>query len=128
MSPSRIGVACHLALIRQVLARHTGVRLLTAGQGGVGLEMARQHRPDAVLLDLHIPDVPGSEVLEKLKAHDETRDIPVIVVTADATLTQIRRALALGASDYLTKPFDIEALHVAIGKALDASAVARGGG
>jgi CheY-like chemotaxis protein len=80
---------------------------MTAMQGRVGLELARQHSPDLVLLDLHLPDMPGWQVLAQLKADQLTRDIPVVVISADATSPQIKRLLSAGARAYLTKPLDI---------------------
>jgi PAS domain S-box-containing protein len=97
----------NLRLIQEILAEHPNIKLLTAMQGQMGLDLARQHSPDLVLLDLHLPDVPGSHVLAKLKAGEMTRDIPVVIVSADATYGQIDRLMTAGARDYLTKPIDI---------------------
>jgi CheY-like chemotaxis protein len=97
----------NLRLIEEILAEHPNIKLLTAMQGQMGLDLARQHSPDLVLLDLHLPDVPGSHVLAKLKAGEMTRDIPVVIVSADATQKQIDRLMTAGARDYLTKPIDI---------------------
>ena len=66
-------------------------------QATIGLELARQHRPDLIVLDLHLPDMPGTEVLKRLKADPPTREIPVIVLTADASKSQAERVRALGA-------------------------------
>ncbi|HEX8279875.1 MAG TPA: response regulator, partial [Chthoniobacterales bacterium] len=63
--------------------------------------------PDLILLDLHLPDVPGWEVLEKLQRNLATCHIPVVVISADATKRQVDRLLAAGARAYLTKPIDI---------------------
>jgi len=98
------------ALVEQVLAKRPGVRLVSAGEGRTGLELARQHRPDLVLLDLHLPDVPGDELLHRLKAVPELADTKVVVVSADATPSRIREMLDLGVEGYLTKPVDVEAL------------------
>ena len=98
------------ALVEQVLAKRPGVRLVSAGEGRTGLELARQHRPDLVLLDLHLPDLPGDELLHRLKAVPELADTKVVVVSADATPSRIREMLDLGVEGYLTKPVDIEAL------------------
>jgi PAS domain S-box-containing protein len=97
----------NLRLIEEILAEHPNIKLLTAMQGQMGIDLARQHSPDLVLLDLHLPDVPGSHVLAQLKAGEMTRDIPVVIVSADATHKQIDRLMAAGARDYLTKPIDI---------------------
>ncbi len=98
------------ALVEQVLAKRPDVRLVSAGEGRAGLELARQHRPDLVLLDLHLPDVPGDELLHRLKAVPELADTKVVVVSADATPSRIREMLDLGVEGYLTKPVDVDAL------------------
>lgn len=98
----------NLTLVEEMLEEQPEVELLTAMQGQIGLELARQHSPDLVLLDLHLPDIPGSHVLLQLQAGEKTRDIPVVVISADATPGQVSRLLAAGARDYLTKPIDVE--------------------
>ncbi len=98
----------NLKLIENLLELHPEVRLLTATQGRLGLDLAHQHRPDLILLDVHLPDISGGEVLAQLRAGESTRDIPVVIVSADATQRQIERLLAAGAHAYLTKPLDIE--------------------
>jgi signal transduction histidine kinase/CheY-like chemotaxis protein len=97
----------NIKLIEHVLERHPGVRLITAMQGGLGVDLARQHRPDLILLDLNLPDLPGTTVLAQLHADPSTATIPVVVISADATPGQIQRLLAAGARDYLTKPIDV---------------------
>jgi len=76
-------------------------------QGRLALDLARQHAPDLILLDLHLPDMPGWEVLAELQRHHVTRDIPVVVISADATSRQIKRLMSAGARSYLTKPIDV---------------------
>ena len=76
-------------------------------QGKVGLDLARQHSPDLILLDLHLPDLDGQEVLRQLKSLDTTREVPVVVISADATASQIDRLMKAGAMAYLTKPLDV---------------------
>jgi PAS domain S-box-containing protein len=94
-------------LMERVLARRPGIRLVGAGQGQAGLDVARADRPDLILLDLHLPDISGEEVLRRLWEDARTRAIPVAVLSADATPAQIKRLLAAGASAYLTKPIDV---------------------
>jgi PAS domain S-box-containing protein len=98
----------NLNLIEHILSRRADVRLLSAMQGRRGLELAREHRPNLVLLDLHLPDIPGDEVLQHLRAETETRDIPVVMLSADATQRQIERLKAAGADEYLTKPLNVK--------------------
>jgi CheY-like chemotaxis protein len=94
-------------LIENVLQERPGTDLIWADTGEKGLEMARAETPQLVLLDLDLPDIHGSKVLERLRTHPETAHTPVIVISADATSTQIERMLSAGARNYLTKPFDI---------------------
>ncbi len=96
-------------LVERLVARRPRIELLSATQGRLGLELAREHRPDLVLLDLHLPDVPGREILRRLRSYPETRDIPVVIISADATKRQIARLTDEGAAGYLTKPLDVVA-------------------
>lgn len=100
----------NLELVEQVLTRSGAVELLAAMSGSLGLELAREHRPNLILLDLHLPDMAGTELLDVLHADPRTADIPVVVVTADATPSQVERMRDIGVSAYLTKPIDIRDL------------------
>jgi CheY-like chemotaxis protein len=82
------------------------------------VDLARQHQPDAILLDLNLPDLSGFEVLRILRADPATRDIPVIVISADATRDQIKRLLDAGARAYVTKPLDVAQFVHVVGDAL----------
>jgi len=97
----------NFTLIEQVLAEMPHVKLMSAMQGELGIELARRHAPDLILLDLHLPDIPGWEVLARLQQDDSTRSVPVIIISADATARQIDRLLKAGARAYLTKPLNI---------------------
>jgi CheY-like chemotaxis protein/anti-sigma regulatory factor (Ser/Thr protein kinase) len=108
----------NLTLIENVLARRKGVRLLAAMQGTLGLDLAREHHPDLVLLDLHLPDQSGTEVLKRLRADPETAQIPVIVVSADRSSDRADAMRELGAADYLSKPFDLRDLLRSVDSAL----------
>ena len=99
----------NLTLIKEVLARRPDIRLIGAAQGNEGLELAREVRPDLILLDLHLPDLPGDTLLKALKRDQRTQEIPVVMVTADATPLEAKRLQALGAKAYLTKPLEIPA-------------------
>jgi PAS domain S-box-containing protein len=96
-----------LRLMEHVLSRRPGIGLMTASLAQVGLDFVRDHRPDLILLDLHLPDIPGFEVLQRLRADPASRTIPVVVVSADATERQVQRLLEAGARAYLTKPIDV---------------------
>ena len=97
----------NLTLVQRILERQANVKLISAMQATIGLELARQHHPDLIVLDLHLPDMPGTEVLKRLKEQPPTREIPVIVLTADASGRQTERVKQLGATDYLTKPLEV---------------------
>ena len=97
----------NLTLVEEMLGEQPGIELLTAMRGGLGLDLARRHSPDLILLDLHLPDLRGHEVLARLRQDEITRDIPVVIISADATARQIQRLMAAGARSYLTKPLDI---------------------
>ena len=78
-----------MQLIETLLMRRLpGAQLLTAMQGRLGLELAKRHRPDLILLDLHLPDMHGEDVLRALRADPETK-APVIAISADAVLARI---------------------------------------
>lgn len=76
-------------------------------QGSLGIDLARQHQPDMILLDLHLPDMPGEEVLRRLAGDEQTKNIPVVVVTADAMEGTSKRLIASGANTFITKPLNV---------------------
>jgi CheY-like chemotaxis protein len=98
----------NLTLVQRILARHHDIELIPAMQGGFALEMARLHRPDLILLDLHLPDIPGEEVFAQLRKDADCRNIPVVVLSADATRAQIDRLTDAGVHAYVTKPLDVK--------------------
>jgi PAS domain S-box-containing protein len=99
--------SANLRLVERAVARRPGIVLLTAQQGRIGIDLARQHRPDLILLDLHLPDLSGEEVLRSLQEDPVTRRVPVVMVSADATPARVKQLLAAGARTYLTKPLDM---------------------
>jgi signal transduction histidine kinase/ActR/RegA family two-component response regulator len=117
--------APNIRLLGRIIARRPNMRFLAAMHGRLGLELARQHRPAVILLDLHLPDMTGAEVLRELRSDDVTKSIPVIVVTADATARQRQSLLASGACAYVTKPFDVQQMLGAITSALGNPAALR---
>jgi len=115
----------NLKLIQRLVAHRPELRLIPAMQGRLGLDLAREHRPHLILLDLHLPDLPGEEVLRRLRADEATRHIPVVVVSADATRGQIERLQSEGARDYLTKPIDVKRFLEVLDAVLDESRAAK---
>src|SRR5207247_8667614 len=97
----------NLQLIEAILVRRPSITLLSAMQGSLGIQLARQHQPDLILLDLHLPDIPGEEALRRLRADPQTIAIPVLVITADASRGTADRLLEAGANGFLTKPVNV---------------------
>jgi CheY-like chemotaxis protein len=98
----------NIALVKEILDEYKpSVQLETSMYGKQTLALAKRYKPDLILLDLDLPDIKGSEVLEKLLADPQTKSIPVVVVSADAMSYQIENLKKSGAVDYLTKPIDV---------------------
>ena len=112
----------NLELVERLLALDPSLHVFSAISGARGVEVARQERPDVILLDVHLTDMDGAEVLKTLRADPVTADVPVVVVSADAMRSQIERMRDLGACEYVTKPIDIKELRRAIKTTLHAGA------
>jgi CheY-like chemotaxis protein len=93
--------------------------VITASDGQEGLEKVMKERPDLVLLDTNMPIMNGHEVLERLKQHEELKNIPVIMVTALCEAQDVAKASSYGVADYVAKPFDFSDLVEKIAKALE---------
>jgi DNA-binding response OmpR family regulator len=96
-----------MQLIEQIFTHRPSIRLLAVEEGEVGLKVAQEENLHLILLDLNLPDMSGYEILHKLKASSKTQNIPVVIVSADATAGQIKRLLESGAYTYLTKPIEV---------------------
>jgi CheY-like chemotaxis protein/anti-sigma regulatory factor (Ser/Thr protein kinase) len=110
--------ASNSRLMERVLESRPEFELIVAGLGRLGEEFARQHQPKMILLDLHLPDISGEEVLHHLREDPATAHIPVVIVSADGTHGQERRLLNAGAVAYVTKPFDVNELLSVIDNAV----------
>ena len=111
----------NLRLVEALLKGRAGLTVLSAMQGRVGLDLAGAHRPDLILLDRHLPDMSGDEVFLQLGEDPRTRGIPVVILSADAIPSGMRRLLDAGVRAYLTKPLDIYALLAVIDECLGES-------
>jgi signal transduction histidine kinase len=100
----------NVKLVERVLALRPEIRLVVAMRGALGIDLARERHPCLILLDLNLPDISGEEVLRRLKLDPQTIDMPVVVISADATPGQRERLQAKGAADYLSKPFEVTRL------------------
>lgn len=98
----------NLSLIETIFAGRTGIELIPALQGQLGLDLAWEHVPDLILLDVHLPDLSGVEVLGRLRSDSRTARTPVVVISADAMPGRSERLLQRGAQAYLTKPLDVQ--------------------
>ncbi|MDI6831145.1 MAG: response regulator [Actinomycetota bacterium] len=96
-----------------------GIEVLLADSGREALRIAREERPDVILLDLMMPVMDGFQVMQELKSARETRDIPVIMLTAKSGRDDRRRCEELGAVAYVTKPFSLEELRSTVRSILE---------
>jgi CheY-like chemotaxis protein len=109
----------NVEVMRGILAQRPQVQLAVSIAGLDGLAAIRARRPDLILLDMHLPDISGLELLRHLKADPETRAIPIVAVSADALAHQITEALESGAERYLTKPVSVPELLSVVDTLLD---------
>jgi len=102
----------NIMLVRRIMARRPTVRLLVATDGAAGLALVKQVRPDLVLLDLHLPELSGQEVLAALRADTDAalRETPIVIVTADVTMGIKRTMIEAGATGFIGKPIDVNVL------------------
>jgi len=117
--------ASNVRLMNRLLGSRPSLTLVHAPDGQTGLTLVRERKPGVILLDLHLPDMSGEEVLRHLWGDQQLRAIPVIVLSADATAGQMRRVMALGAAAYLTKPLDLGAVLEVIDRTLSQSEASR---
>jgi DNA-binding response OmpR family regulator len=88
-----------------------GIRVILAESGKEALRLAREERPDIILLDIMMPAMDGYEVMRELKSNEETSNIPVVMLTAKSSLHDRRRCEEMGAVGYIIKPFRLEDLR-----------------
>lgn len=114
----------NFASVKLLLRSKRALTILQAVDGETGVAFALTHRPKLILLDLDLPDIHGSEVIQHLQKDQATARIPVVVISGDATPSQIERLLVLGARNYLTKPFELERFLAVVDEALATKAPA----
>jgi CheY-like chemotaxis protein len=117
----------NLKLVEEMIGFRSDVRLISAPDARLGIELARVHRPRAILMDLHLPGMSGADALKILRDDRRTADIPVIAITAEAMPRDIARGLAIGFFRYLTKPVMLDAFAEALDSALAATRGAQTG-
>lgn len=115
----------NLALVEQLVARRSDLKLLTAVDGDLGVQLARREQPDVILMDINLPGISGFEALEILQKDPETARIPVMALSANAVPRDIEKGLEAGFFRYLTKPIQVKefmnALDVALLHAADSN-------
>jgi PAS domain S-box-containing protein len=109
----------NLKLVEQILARRTDLRLLSTWNGTLGIEMARESMPDVILMDINLPGLTGFQALKILREDPVTAHIPVMAISANAMMGDIKKGLAAGFFRYLTKPIDIAEFVAATDSALE---------
>ena len=107
------------ASVKLLLGSKRALKVFQATNGERGFALARTRAPKLILLDLDLPDMHGSEVIQCLQKEPATAGIPVVVVSGDATPSQIERLLVLGARNYLTKPLTAEPFLAVIDEVLE---------
>jgi CheY-like chemotaxis protein len=111
----------NLQLVEQLIARRSDMRLLSAGDGNLGIEIARTSQPDVILMDIGLPGISGVEALRILRQDPATARIPVVAISANAIPRDIEKGLEAGFFRYLTKPIKVDefmdALNVALASA-----------
>jgi CheY-like chemotaxis protein len=112
------GIPNNFALVEALLSEHPGLRLIHAADGSEGVRLARSEHPDAVLLDMHLPDMSGIEVVRMLSNNIAAGEFRVILLTADKLNIDVLKTMSLGALEYLVKPADRLAIEAALDRAL----------
>jgi signal transduction histidine kinase/CheY-like chemotaxis protein len=108
----------NVSLVAQILKARPDIALMSAHTGEMGLELAKMHHPDVILLDINLPGMDGFEVLKHLKADEQTRKIPVLALSANDTAHNLERGRDEGFLTYIVKPLDIKQFLGAIDSAL----------
>ncbi|MFC1855741.1 PleD family two-component system response regulator [Thermodesulfobacteriota bacterium] len=108
----------HILFILSQVLNSKGCEVLSADCGERALEVATKEIPDLIILDVMMPDISGFEVCKQLKANDATKDIPVVILTAEQNDEHKDAMLKLGVADYISKPFSPNGLSTKIDELL----------
>jgi CheY-like chemotaxis protein len=108
-------------VVAQLIARRPDMRLLGASDGMRGIELARKHHPDVILMDINLPGISGLQALQLLQEDPQTAKIPVLALSANAMARDIEKGLEAGFLRYLTKPIRIDAFMNAMDVALQST-------
>jgi len=116
----------NLKLVERLIARRSDLRLLSAGDGDLGIQLARTHRPDVILLDINLPGISGIEALKILRGDPSTMRIPIVAISANAMPRDIEKGLKAGFFRYVTKPIRIHEFLNTLDLALEFAVEATG--
>lgn len=109
----------NMILVEELLRQYPGITLIKAATGWDGVRLAQSERPDLVLLDMHLPDIGGLEVVRALNEEIYSRKLRIALLTGDALSMDIVKAMSLGAYEYWIKPLQRDKLDVALHRALN---------
>jgi len=110
----------NVRLVARLIEQRPGLRFMSADLGQLGIDLAREHRPDLILLDLHLPDMEGAAVLRAIRQDPQLQQTPVVVLSAEAEADLPAQMLAAGAQGYLMKPLDFDQFFAAVDRSLPA--------
>lgn len=97
----------NLRLVERILNQITNIKMLSATSGELCVDLAVAHKPDLILLDINLPGIDGYEVFKRLKIYEETKDIPIVAISAHAMPKDISKGILIGFNDYITKPINV---------------------
>src|SRR6202035_979283 len=109
----------NLMLVEQLIARRPDMRLLSARDGNLGIQLARTHQPEVILMDINLPGISGIEALKILRGDPATAHIPVVALSANAIPRDVQKGLEAGFFRYLTKPIKVAEFMDTLNAALD---------
>jgi PAS domain S-box-containing protein len=104
----------NMLLVERILSKREDINFISAAEPRLGLELAQHHLPMMILLDINLPEMDGYDVLECLRTNTDTRDIPVVALSANAMPKDLARGKAAGFTEYLTKPLEVNKLLAVI--------------
>jgi signal transduction histidine kinase/CheY-like chemotaxis protein len=99
--------SANLKLVERILTQINNIEMISATSGELCIDLAIAHKPDIILLDINLPGIDGYEVFKRLMMYEETKNIPIVAISANAMPRDIEKSLSLGFTDYITKPIDI---------------------
>ena len=106
-------------LVRYILTSRPSIKIISAETVAEGVQQAKKHQPDLVLMDVHLPDGSGLDALKQMQAFKETANIPVVALSSLATQLQIEEGLKEGFKYYITKPIDVPEFLETVDRILD---------